>query len=359
MIELDDVFEAMREVYEIAENNMIIVSNVELMRDIKKEDWFTQKKKEYTNLTDKLNKIGEQVLKQMNSSTKTALKLSGVKNDKLLKDNEKAIGLLITSAKTYYTKTAKKLSRLKNTDKLYEGMLKQAVNGFEKGLKITYKNGRNYGFKEYMEMSVRTTINNEIVQNQLNTQNVFYTTNEFADCADDHKDYQGKIYYDERYLTWNLKDEMKKLITDFIKKNKLISMQKAIGENIWLSTRPNCRHKFFPLTIEQVLNNKIDKVKKDNYLKRGTYKDYKYKITQRLRLCERNVRKYKDLAKQFEMMPKDRNTVIQTNHYMKLANAWENEIEKLVKKYDWLERDKRRETRTAIVQDLGISYGNR
>ena len=83
---------------------------------------------------------------------------------------------------------------------LKEAIFKQTQEGIDKGIKIRTKRG-NMGYKEYMEMAVRTTIQNEIGEQQLkfnvDAKVVFYISNVFQDSADDHADYQGKYYYDE------------------------------------------------------------------------------------------------------------------------------------------------------------------
>ena len=60
----------------------------------------------------------------------------------------------------------------------------------------------------------------------------------------------------------------------------------------WLGTRPNCRHRFVPITIEQAGGN-IDNLLNSLHLKKGTYRDGKYQATQKLRYIERNIRNNK------------------------------------------------------------------
>ena len=81
---------------------------------------------------------------------------------------------------------------------------------------LPIKNGARVGYKEYMEMNVRTTLQQNIGEKQLELGKeanvVFYICNTYADCADDHADYQGKIYYDDRYGSYNLVPAIKDLV---------------------------------------------------------------------------------------------------------------------------------------------------
>jgi Phage minor capsid protein 2. len=62
--------------------------------------------------------------------------------------------------------------------------------------KVTYSNGRKVSWKSYMEMNVRTTLNQKATEYQMSVGKyngvVFYTTQVLQDCADDHFNYQGK-----------------------------------------------------------------------------------------------------------------------------------------------------------------------
>ena len=48
----------------------------------------------------------------------------------------------------------------KETSTLFDSIKRQTQIGIEKGYKVVYKNGREMPFKPYMEMSIRTTVQN-------------------------------------------------------------------------------------------------------------------------------------------------------------------------------------------------------
>lgn len=363
-----DIFEAMNELYDTAQNNLILIANKQLFKNLKNSNWrdIQLSHKSIKELNNLLNEKGKELLENMQKSTLNAFKVAGVKPDKtLIATNKKAMGVVIGSARQYYKSQVNKIWRLNKADDLYEEILKNSKTGFENGLSIT-QSGRRYEYKAYMEMKVRTTISNQIMNQQrelnLTTQNIFFIVNSFGDCADDHKNLQGKIYYDERFKTFDIPKEIKEQASTLINRKKLMSMKEAIEEPYWLTTRPNCRHRFVPITLKQALgdsNALLDKLK----LKRGTYKDQNYQDSQQLRYIERTIRKHKVTLNYYEEIYKtgqNSKVLPYIDNYKKLIKKWQKEARLLVKSANErgykLERDYERETRKVIVQDLGVKY---
>jgi hypothetical protein len=85
-------------------------------------------------------------------------------------------------------------------DELFKVIDDAMKTGIEDMFIIT-KKGRKMTFKAYQEMNVRTTLHKAALDYQYESAKefgvVFYLCSYQSDCADDHKDYQGKIYYDE------------------------------------------------------------------------------------------------------------------------------------------------------------------
>lgn len=77
----------------------------------------------------------------------------------------------------------------------------------------------------------------------------FYLCSSHSDSAEDHKDYQGKLYIDE-----NCND---KAALKYAKDHGIKSYQWVIGKPVYMVTRPNCRHYFKALSFEQVSNNTV------------------------------------------------------------------------------------------------------
>ena len=72
----------------------------------------------------------------------------------------------------------------------------------------------------------------------------FYMASWHKDSAKDHKDYQGKLYYDE-----SVKD---KDVLEYAREHDLKSLQWVTGKPVWFVTRPYCRHYFTQHTLEEV-----------------------------------------------------------------------------------------------------------
>lgn len=383
--DMDTVYESLREVYEIAENDILIHTNMELFRDLKNKNWqqYQLSNKRIKEINAMLAKRGQRLLDEMNKSTIKACEIVGIPSTKFTETNETSMGLLLKSAREYYKDSVNRVWKLTKGEDLKQKLIQQMQVGLRNGLKVQYKTApveltpqeeaqgivyktKQYGFKEYMEMAVRTSISNDIVeqQNKLNAtaHNVFFLVNSFGDCANDHKELQGKVYYDERWESWDFTEEEKIRIRNIIQSKRMQSMQFVQGDTGmvvpgtkikigWLATRPNCRHRFVPITIEQAGGN-TDKVLEDMNLKRGTYRDGKYQNTQKLRMIERNIRNYKAQLYQAKLT----NDETSINNYQHLVSKWQGVARKLIREHDYLERDYRRETRDVIVQDMGVRY---
>lgn len=81
---------------------------------------------------------------------------------------------------------------------------------------------------------------------------IFFLCSKHNNCADDHKDYQGKIYVD-RFWRTKVSGIQYAAVLEFIKNNQVITVQEVMGDPVWLTTRPYCRHHFIPMPIEEVL----------------------------------------------------------------------------------------------------------
>jgi hypothetical protein len=82
---------------------------------------------------------------------------------------------------------------------------------------------------------------------------VFYLASAHDDSATDHKDYQGKVYVDEKWESIVQSKKLQKMIRDFISRNHIKTLQWVTGKPVWFITRPNCRHYFMELGINEVL----------------------------------------------------------------------------------------------------------
>jgi hypothetical protein len=365
---IDEISQTMRELYEATENQF----KLEVQLAIKNQ-------KNRPELLKQLKVIKAKADEMLNLVTERASNLVGINKKPLTEQNEKMSKLLVGSAMREFIKAEANVKRLTKTIPLQQAIFEQTQRGINNALPIKV-NGRNYGYKEYMEMNVRTTMQQEIGEQQLKSGKaagvVFYLSNFFGDSADDHADYQGQIYYDERYKSFNLNEDIKARIAQFIAKERLKSVQWVRDKPVYLTTRPNCRHTLTPISIDQALqSNEVvsygqdlsfgkglpsitrkENVTKKEYLlrslqlKRGTYKDKNYQLTQEQRYNERMIRKFKARAEANKQLGYD------NKHDRVMVSQWQARQRELIKANPQLERDYRRETRKVLLTDLGAKY---
>ena len=85
---------------------------------------------------------------------------------------------------------------------------------------------------------------------------IFYACSRHSSPANDHKDYQAKIYVDRywrRYTVGMMPEWITAAVEDYIEKNEVVSIQKIMGPPVWLCTRPYCKHFFYPVKTLNVL----------------------------------------------------------------------------------------------------------
>ena len=362
----DEIAETLRELYESTENQMLSTVNNTLVEPIKPGENF---KAEQLAKKERLKKLltseSEKASKLLDSVTKNAAKMAGISPKTIQQENGKNGRLLLESALSYFVQSAISITRLERTKPLYEAIFEQTQQGIENGLPITTKSGRQWGYKEYMEMNVRTTIQHEIQEKALKAGTdagvVFFLCNSFSDCANDHKDYQGRIYYNRDYKSFNLTDDAMEEIGAFIRAKQMLSIQEVQDGDPWLSTRPNCRHKFSGISIEQALGTNPKVLLKALKLETGTYKPENYEDMQRQRYNERQIRYYKNrknlnessrelVDRGSEMDRLYRQQITKDNIIVK---RWQMKQRNLLESNPNLDRDYRRETRSILLNDLG------
>jgi len=276
--------------------------------------------------------------------------------------NEKFIKSLAVNAYKQYNKSIQMISNSKVGDEIYRTIKKQMAYGIDNGIKIAYrvnKPGKKYGevrnmsFKSYMEMKARTDINTEISANQVKhgaeAGIIFYFVDAFADCAKDHLNYQGKIYYNEGA---ELTPEARK----YINQHHIKGMEWVRGAPVWLTTRPNCRHSFHAVPYSDVIKDT------GTYKERYTYgkaKTNNYKATEQQRRNERLIRTYKLKRDNYlaeYSATKDKSFKIKANYYKSLVDKWIAENRKLINDNKFLSREPSRERTNYIVDNLGVNY---
>lgn len=345
---IDALSEEMRIVYESAENNMVAEINSQIARDgishIARRRVLENKLGIIKIETDKI------VSKMLsNASDNLGIGITSLEEENTLKTSEMMTNALIT-----YGRSMARVLRLRSNEEIKQSIIKETQGNIADGIKVTYRNGRTVGYKEYMEMSTRTTLQREIGSSQLSAGAsagiVFYIVNHFRDCADDHADYQGKIYYDERWRDFGYSQDDVLKIEQIIRSKKMLGVQTVRDGKPWLTTRPNCRHTFTAISIEQA-GGKATDIVRDLKLSTGSYRDANYEDTVKQRYNERQIRFYKNRLEQNEKLNGilDGGLDDKINADKMAIRKWQARQRKLTSDNPSLSRDYRREATQIIL----------
>lgn len=264
-------------------------------------------------------------------------------------------------------KEALKMTKLDSNDEVKDYLFKITGNQLRANQKVRYKNGRSIGFKEYVEMATRTRMQHQLLEQELEfgelTNQLFYIADTYSDCANDHIDYQGKLYYSEKVFNKiSPKNPKYNDLKSAIGKCKT-SVEKVTSSAPYLCTRPNCRHRLIPVAIDDVVKKSNDtilreqKADKGNYSKSAVKRNYddtqkQRKIELQLRTQKRNMefleKAYKD--------SKDEEVLKKLNRTKASIRASQQKMRTLVESNSTLKRDYRRENPYHLQKDLGVAY---
>lgn len=107
---------------------------------------------------------------------------------------------------------------------------------------------------------------------------VFFICNWFDDCAKDHVPYQGKVYVNDDWETL-VPDDMHGKIASYIQKNHILTVNEVVNEAPWLTTRRNCRHRLFPISVEEALGSSFGEILKHHDLRAKHENEYNVVLT--------------------------------------------------------------------------------
>ena len=225
-----------------------------------------------------------------------------------------------------------------------------------------------------LERDLRTFLQREataITINQSKQVNiVLFLSNSLKDSAEDHCNWQNKVFYAKDWEK-HCKEEEKPKIRQYIASNNLVSVEDIIdgtikweytlknGEKrergVFLTTRWNCRHFFTPITINEALNLK-DTIKKKE-LSNGKYNPDNYKALQTQRALEREIRKLKSrrliLKEQIKYATNNKTLKNDLKNVNAKIKECETTLNNLCKQYN-LPRQYNREDVERLTYDLGI-----
>lgn len=379
---IDDLVDILGEEYSRIENTFVIRNNQQLMKYLDNpKQWKAEqmasrlayKKELILNAREQLQVLNEkaekvfllaykEVDKDVIEITETEIVAkdlpSNVKQQiKEMKEfNAREVLKVANQSLQTYIRTIKIIDSLSTPDTLYETVKRQAPKGIQNGLKVVYSDGKQYSWKAYMEMNIRTTVHQEMTEHQMKVgakvNQIFYMCDSFADCAPDHADYQGKIYYNEEC-------DIPEDVMRYIEQNQIQSMQEVTNGEPFLTSRPNCRHNFHAIPTDEVMTTSADEILEKEGLSRGEYKGSNYEKVQQQRYNERQIRKWK-------LQEENARKLVQETGLKDAANVdqahqkvleWQRKQRELIKdNKELLTRNYDRENARIIVNDLGVRY---
>lgn len=328
--------------------------------------------KEYVTST-----LNASISKQELSSIKNVLDENETMYNIILTKNVQAANTLPSLVRNEYklTNGNKVFTMEKATETLYKAISKVTDRELSSIIGVNYKDGRKVSFKSYMEMRVRTDINNIAIDMMEKSSSslgvVLFLASYFGDCAPDHKNYQGKVYILENWKSIVAQEDIEKyqalidrkgIITlEWVKERGTYLTKTGKRYLIGLGTRPNCRHTFTPITYEQACD--VQKTLVDlNLNHHGSYDKEKYENMQRARSNERKIRDLK--LKHQETLAKiancdDKNLLLKYNDDLKSLNfqiRCQRQMQiNLIGKNDYLRRLYKRETPNKMAYSLGVN----
>lgn len=196
-------------------------------------------------------------------------KEKSVKNihKQLLEDtlNSKVKNAEMLKLANHYTRSIKKLLTKNTVNLVYNGLLSVAVFDLLKKKDLEKKMSHQIvkqADKIEGEEKDKVVKDNLEKNRHLENPKIFYLSSWHKDSASDHAPFQGKIYVDVKWQNFIKDKELKEQIAKYISSNDVKTLQWVLGAPVWFMTRPNCRHYFKELSVEEVLNNSADSLLK-------------------------------------------------------------------------------------------------
>ncbi len=281
----------------------VVNSRLVLSSDKKPATWLKMQQTGKIAFAKALNSEQEKATKAIQKVVKET-SLTEMQKKKIILDTSKEFALQIEKQKADYQQQVNKIYKKALFNASAGGIAQYVRENVDTNMQeslVEYKSGKRYRFEDYMEMKQRTEIQKEISQNMIQDGHdmgaIFYICSFFGDCAKDHADFQGKIYIDKdwRNVTNYRIDE----IEDYIKMNNILNVQDVTEVFPYLTTRPNCRHHFDYISIDDVLGikseNDLNEAREDLNLNfNGKYQPEKYEALQKQRILERHIRRTKE-----------------------------------------------------------------
>ena len=186
-----------------------------------------------------------------------------------------------------YVRVSKKvfssLRKAENADLEYEEKLILRKNAVYAKLKEDFKS------LEHIKNDAANLIearNKRDSLQEMMSEGIFYLCSSHINPAKDHKDWEGKVYVNEDWET-RCDQDMHGKIEAYIRNHDVKTVQWVTGEPVYLVTRPNCKHYFVPVSVEEVLGSSVKKLLKSHNMYMQDEKELSYEYIQYKNYYER------------------------------------------------------------------------
>lgn len=183
-------------------------------------------------------------------------------------------------------------NRLKQVENLNQNQFKQLSAVIVRTIKKTVS-GANFGFEKKtfdelykacrrVQLDIRQKTKLEGVRAQLKT-DIFVMCSKHYPVAEDHKDYQGKLYVNQNWRGL-VSGRDYRAVSDYVQSEGLLTIQSVMKNPPYLITRPNCRHKITAVPVEAVLSGEdLSEYRKESHSKKRHSKSDYYDVREECR----------------------------------------------------------------------------
>lgn len=177
-----------------------------------------------------------------------------VRSNKYIGLNATEIGDLYTKFLVNYTDISRKVyAKLRKTDENYKEELSKRQD-------VVYSEMRKSVLKriERDKNRLADTVdyrNKEEDLEDLLTEGVFFLCSSHEKPAKDHENYEGKVYITEKWENRVSDPHLKARIKAYVRNHNIQTVEWVTGPPVYMIYRPNCKHYFIDVSVEEVLGH--------------------------------------------------------------------------------------------------------
>ena len=153
------------------------------------------------------------------------------------------------------------------------------------------------------------------------SEGVFFLCSSHINPAKDHEDHEGKVYVSAHWEERCTDKEEQKKVRAYIRNRNIQTVEYITGPPVYMIFRPNCKHYFVPLSIEETLTHSANSLLR----RHGAYMP----VPQTMSYEERQYRKYYERLKALMYLKKQRQSKaleVQIRRTRKLVFIWKKKM---------------------------------